>query len=102
MAIEDIWINPMEFVTITNDKLEADGLVNGSTVFVANVKAFPTTEEDPWTQRIKLIVHKTMNDHIDTASGFYLIDPSSVVKLSKEENARLYKIAEERAEAILQ
>lgn len=101
MAIEDIWINPMEFVRITNDKLEADGLVNGSTVFVANVKAFPMTEEDPWTQRIKLIVHKTENDYIDTKGGFFLIDPSSVEKLPQEENDRLYKIAQERSEAIL-
>lgn len=101
MAIEDVWINPMEFVRITNDKLEADGLANGSTVFVANVKAFPMTEDDPWTQRIKLIVHKMENDYINTAAGFFLIDPSSVEKLPKEENSRLYAIAEERAEAIL-
>ena len=102
MAIEDIWINPMEFVRITNDKLEADGLVNGSTVFVANVKAFPMTEEDPWTQRIKLIIHKMENDYINTGAGFFLIDPASVEKLPQEENERLYAIAQERAEATLQ
>jgi hypothetical protein len=101
MAIEDIWINPMEFVKIVNDKLEADGLATGSTVFVANVKAFPITEEDPWTQRIKLVVHKMEGDYINTAAGFFLIDPASVEKLSSEENLRLYKVAEERAAAIL-
>lgn len=102
MAIEDIWINPMEFVKIVNDKLEADGLPTGSIVFVANVKAFPMTEEDPWTQRIKLVIHKMEGDYIDTKAGFFLIDPASVEKLPKEENDRLYGVAQERAEATLQ
>lgn len=101
MTIEDKWLRPMEFVRITNDKLEKDGLPTGSLVFIGNLKAFPVSEEDPWTQRIKLLVHKTVDDYIDTSTGIYIIDPASVEKIDKDEHDRIYKLNEERAIATI-
>lgn len=98
-SIKDIWIHTMEFVRVTTDKLEGDGLPAGSIVMVGALKALPVSEEDPWTQRIKLFVHKTENDYVDVAAGIFVIDPTSVEKLSEEENERIYKVNQERADA---
>ena len=71
-------INPLDVVVITNDKLEADGLPINTRVIVAGLKALPLTEDDPYTQRIKLFVQK-INETEDGVEGpIFMIDPASV------------------------
>jgi hypothetical protein len=78
-----------DFAHITNEKLEADGFPLHSTVYVASVAAFPLTDSDGYTQRIKLFVHKVEDDKIDTASGVFVIDPASVSEVPEWEQIHL-------------
>ena len=101
-SIKDIWIHTMEFVRVTTDKLEGDGLAKNSVVLVIALKALPVSEEDPWTQRIKLFVHKTVDGYVDQYAGIFVIDPISVEKLSEEENEKFYDLNAERENATVQ
>lgn len=80
-------INLFSFVrVIHNNFKEEHGIAEGDVVFVASAKAFPISEEDPYTQRIKLFVQKTKDDKIQDEDGFYLIDPISVQNIDPEEH----------------
>lgn len=99
---EDL-IFPMTFVSVNTDKFEKEdgGIKKGDILFVAGDKAFPVSEEDPYTQRVFLYVQPVKEDHIDTSKGFYIIDPISVTNLPAEENERLLKILQEWADATI-
>ena len=70
--------NALDVVEITNEKLVDDGLELGGRYIIAALKAFPVSEEDPYTQRIKLMVQK-LNEAEDGVDGpIYVVDPTSV------------------------
>lgn len=75
------------FVTMNHNKLEKDhGIAKGDVMFVATAKAFPLSEEDPYTQRVFFFVQKTKDMVIDDESGFYIVDPVSLVPLDDDVN----------------
>lgn len=71
-----------DFVRVTNKELEKDGIAFDSSVYVAATNAFPLNEEDGYTLRVKLFVHKLTDEGIDTTSGLFVIDPASVDELA--------------------
>ncbi len=72
-------IFPGDVVVVKDHHLKKDGLPSGSRVIVAWTKALPLSEDDPYTQRIKLFVQKVgEDDNPDTSSPIYVIDPRSV------------------------
>lgn len=68
----------LDLVEITTDKLTEDGLNLGDKVVVAAVKAFPVSEEDPYTQRVKLFVQKINENNNGVVGNIFVIDPTSV------------------------
>lgn len=84
------YITADDFCEIVTDNLEADGLKRGQRVYVIGSRALPISEKDPYTQRIKFFAHvlldaKTM--HFD--ERMFLLDPSSLNKVKKNEQAKL-------------
>lgn len=84
-------IYPMTFVAINSNAFVEHGVEKGDIVFVAGTKAVPVSDEDPYTQRVKMFVHILDNEKIDTASGLFLMDPNSLINISAEKNKRLYE-----------
>ncbi len=82
-------IYPRTFVAINSDAFVEHGIEKGTIVFVAGTKAVPVSEEDPYTQRVKMFVHILDEEKIDTSSGLFLMDPHSLINISSEENKRL-------------
>lgn len=81
-------IKPFTFVRINHNKLEKEhGISKNDVVFVAAAKAFPLSEEDPYTQRIFFFVQKVEEMKIDDESGFYVVDPVSLDPLDSDENS---------------
>lgn len=80
------YINQGDFCFVQVDHLEEHGLAKGGLCFVAGMRAFPITEEDPYTQRIQCLVHRC-NDggEIDMEAGFFVVDPDSLKKVSPED-----------------
>lgn len=91
------YIYPMDFVRATRDVTSTEDndvlISNGELLFISGAKAFPLEENDPYTQRVKFFVHKMNGDDIDVEGGLFVVDPFSLVKISKEENERLYEHA---------
>lgn len=72
-------IFPGDIVKINVHSLKKDGLPRGTKVAVAWTKALPLSEDDPYTQRIKLFVQKVDQDNNpDTSSPIFVVDPRSV------------------------
>lgn len=91
------YIRELDFVKLTSPVTFEDGALEvGSLFFVMQLKAFPMTEEDPYTQRIKLFVQSVVNEYVDTTGRIFVIDPASVETLSDDENARLYDLQVEK------
>ena len=86
-------IYPMTFAKINSDAFEEHEVYKGDTIFVAGTKAVPISDEDPYTQRVKMFVHLLdETEKVDTASGLFLMDPHSLVNVDKEENERLIEL----------
>lgn len=79
-----------DFCEITTDQFIHEDVKRGQLVYVAGAKAFPITEEDPYTQRIKLYVHRLVDEVVQT-QNLYLMDPASVTKASKSRQKKLTK-----------
>lgn len=99
MKLEDL-IYPMTFATINSDAFEEFNVKRGDLVFVAGTKSVPLSEDDLYTQRVKMLVHLTENEHICTPD-IYMMDPASLTKLSDDENKRLIDLANEHANATI-
>lgn len=81
-------LRPFHFATINHNKLEEEhGISEGDVVFLAAAKAFPISEEDPYTQRIFFFIQKLEDGKIDDDSGFYIVDPNSLTCLDSDTNA---------------
>jgi hypothetical protein len=80
-------IKPFTFMSINHNRLaEEHGLKEGDVVFIAAAKAFPMSEEDPYTQRIFFFVQKTVDDKIDDESGVFMLDAKSLSFIDPEEH----------------
>lgn len=70
--------NVLDVVQIVNPELEDDGLELNQNYIIAKVQAFPISQEDPYTQRVKLFVQR-LNEAGDGVEGsIYVVDPASV------------------------
>lgn len=87
----------MDFARVINDNLKEDGLYLDDIVFVQNAKAFPVSEEDPYTQRVKFIVRRvTSLDDVSLSENAFMIDPSSVQRITDDGNAKLFEKLQSR------
>lgn len=83
----DNLIYPMTFVAIDSDAFVEHGVKRNDVVFVVGTKSVPVSEEDPYTQRVKMFVHKINPDNtINYTGGMYLMDPKSLSNISQEEH----------------
>lgn len=85
---QDNFINVGDFCLITTTELLSDKVETGDYVWVAGLKAIPISEEDPYTQRIVMLVHRLVNDHIQSEQ-LYIIDPGALSKADNETKKRL-------------
>lgn len=92
MNIEAL-IHPMTFAAINSDAFVEHGVNKGDIVFVAGTRAVPISDDDLYTQRVKMFVHKINEDEtIDFKGGLFLMDPNSLVNIDKGENDRLFEL----------
>lgn len=83
-----------DFCTVQNEKLEEDGLSTGSKVFVAGTNYVFETPDDLYLHRVKLLVNKMNDIHIDT-SQFFMVDPHSLRKVGPTMQKKLTKVMQE-------
>ena len=76
------FIRTGDFCEIVTDKFTDIGVKRGQHVYVAGHKALPISEEDPYTQRIKFLVH-TMEGDIVKVKDLYLMDANSLLKVDE-------------------
>jgi hypothetical protein len=79
-------IYPGTFCKLNTNKFKTSmGVPKGTLLFVAGAKAVPEDENDPYTQRVKFLVHLVDDDgDILVEDGVYLVDPKSVRALGKK------------------
>lgn len=80
-----------DFCEVVSDKFVEHGVKRGHRVYVVGTKALPLSENDPYTQRIKMLVHRMEGDHI-ISKEIYLMDPISILKLDDNEQKRLHDV----------
>lgn len=90
MDLENL-IYQNDFCEVVSDKFVEHGVKRGHRVLVIGSKAFPVEESDPYTQRIKFLVHKLDGDHVFPVD-IYIMDPISLAKVSKSEQERLTSV----------
>lgn len=93
------YINTNDFVVITTDKFVEEGLAEGQQAYIAGHKALPIDKEDPYTQRIKFLVHPIVDKHV-VFDKIYLLDALSMSKLHGFSDTILRKILEEDLDAM--
>lgn len=73
------FIKDGNFVTINTNKFAKDfGVKKGSLAYIAGHRAFPISEQNPYTQRIKFFVSLLdENEHV-VVRPIYLMDPKSL------------------------
>lgn len=92
------FITQGDFVIITNDKLEDDGLVADSRAYVVGTQQIIEDKEDPYTVRLKLIVAKVEEGGV-RSDEFFMVDSKSLVKVGAgEETALRTKLEEDYPE----
>ena len=85
-----------DFCEVVSDKFVEHGVKRGHVVYVAGHKALPIAENDPYTQRIKFLVHTYNHLTFEMSKELYLMDPASIMRLGDKENELLlhgYKTA---------
>lgn len=76
------FIRQGDFCEVVTDGLREYGLKRGHFVFVAGMKAVPEDITDPYTQRMKCWVHPSNKEGEIDMSGFMIVDPRSLDKVS--------------------
>lgn len=94
------YIRDKDFVRITSKDFENEGLSYDQRAFVAGHRALPITKEDPYTQRIKFLLHPVVNKHV-VFDKLYLIDANSMELLKVKEAKKLNTILEKELEEML-
>lgn len=90
------FINDGDFVTINTNKFEKDhGVKKGSLAYIAGHRAFPISEQNPYTQRIKFFVSLVDSDGHVVIRPIYLMDPKSLKLVDDHTAAELNAIFEE-------
>lgn len=89
------YIRNGDFCQIVSDKFEAEhGVKRNTIVYVVGTKALPMSEEDPYTQRIKMVVHLVGNDLHVIFDKMYIMDPDSIQKVDENKQKNLTGILE--------
>ena len=97
--VEDL-IQMGNFCTVSGEHLKDSDLEDGDFVFVAGHRALPISEDDPYTQRIIFMCHKSDDGgEIDMEAGFYLIDPNSLTKVDKSTQEKMQDKLDEQIQA---
>lgn len=91
-------INIGHLCYIENDKFEEWGFNRNQIVVVVGAKALPL-EEDPYTQRIKMLVGKVDGDTIDFSAKTLMVDPKSLRKVNPKLQKEWEAAQEEKVEA---
>ena len=79
-------IHQGDFCEIISEDLREYGLKRGNYVFIAGHQSLPMTAEDPYTQRINFMCHKSSRKgEVDMEAGFFLLDPKSLFRLPDEQ-----------------
>ena len=79
------------FCKIKNNNLKDSGLNKNDLVYVAGHKAIPEDLHDPYTQRIKFIINKLEDNHVDL-SKFMIVDPRSLKRVGEKDQKILHSI----------
>lgn len=83
-----------EFCFVTTNRLKKDGFKKNDIIYVAGSSMIPDSPRDPYSYRKIFVIAKTKDDHVD-ASGGFLVDGKSLVKVHHDEHERLKNIFEE-------
>ena len=83
-----------DFLYVINESLLENGVGKGDELFVVGNQPVQEDEKDPYNLRVKLIVCKVNDTHIDSTK-FLLIDPKNVVKVSEVRQNLLTKVMQE-------
>lgn len=78
-----------DFVIVTSDKFEHQELKKGQRGFIAGHRALPISADDPYTQRIKFLLHPILKDGSVDFERLYLIDANSLKKVGTREAKNL-------------
>lgn len=80
----DRFIRNGDFCEVVTDKFAVEhGVKRGRLVYVAGHRAFPLSENDPYTQRIKFMVHLLEDDKVKPMLGLFFMDPDSIQKVDE-------------------
>jgi hypothetical protein len=90
--IIDKMIKPGEFCRIVMDISKDVDLPVNSEVYVCGARAIPEDFEDPYTQRIKLLVMPLVDGDTLDASRIYLIDPTRVERINSKRTKMLQQL----------
>ena len=96
MVNTDKLIHNGDFCEVVTDKFIHENVKRGHVVYVAGHKALPEDESDPYTQRIKFLVHLYNPIQKSMSKELYLVDPISILPLKKHESEQYleqYKLA---------
>lgn len=93
------YIKDQDFCEIITDKFVEERVPKGTRIYVAGHKALPISEDDPYTQRIKFLVHVVKDKHV-VFGDIYLMDAQSLRLVKPNEQKKLAKILEEDIEAV--
>lgn len=78
------------FVRLNTDKHEKIGLEKGQLLVIAAAKAYPLSEEDPYTQRVMFFTQKIVDGVLNINDKIFVLDPSSIDYVGDEENNALF------------
>lgn len=82
-----------DFAHVITDRFADEGVKRNHYVYVAGFKPLPIEEEDPYLQRIYVLVHKvTRSGHTLPDEGLYLMDPRDLSKLSDGRQKKFYQL----------
>ncbi len=85
------FIRSGDFCEVVTDKFVDQGVKRGHLVYVVGHKALPEKEEDPYTQRIKFLIH-LYDPYTHTMSKeLHIMDPNSLQRHDDDTSARLLK-----------
>ncbi len=90
------YIKTGDFCKLVTDKFADIGVKRGHLVYVAGHKAFPISEEDPYTQRIKFFVNLYNPHTYDMGKELHLMDANSIQSVPEDEQKALleeYRVA---------
>lgn len=90
------YIKNGDFCEIVTDKFIHNDVKRGHIIYVAGHKALPVSDEDPYTQRIKFLVHLYNSKERTMGKELYLIDPSSIMPVDVKAGEKFldeYKLA---------